>query len=189
MKPTLIFFAGKAGTGKTTMSLALSKKLSMPYLDYDTMCQPFLEEIERRIGLGDDDRLEFYRAWRQACYDTVIGTAEENIRLGCSVIVSAPMTLELRDVEFPSRLREGIGLDFNLLLCYMAPPHEKHWLMVKGRNSRRDEDFIRDREMFDTFLGAELPVWNPENVLVLVSGDIEANLEKIVKKIETLKEK
>ncbi len=188
MRPFLILFAGKAGTGKSTLASAVSEELSLPYVDYDTACQPFLSAIEKRAGLGDGDRYAFYRTWRKASYDTVLDIISENIRLGVSIVASAPFSEEIRDPAFPDKLRQSSGRDFRILLCYMAPDEETHLRMVRDRGSFRDEDFISDRKRFSETLKAEMPAWDPSSVMYLDSGVYEINKNLVITRVKALME-
>lgn len=188
MKPLLIIFAGKAGTGKSTLASFAAQALSIPYIDYDTACQPFLRAIEEKIGLGDCDRYGFYRVWRKPCYDTVMDLIEENIRLGISVIASAPFSEEIRNEGYPEILRERFGKDFSLLLCYMAPDEDTHYQMVSERGSIRDEDFLCDRKRFSETLCSERPAWADQYVLYLDSGNFEINKNLVIKRVKALME-
>ena len=183
----LLIFAGKAGTGKTTLARSIAEETGTAYIDYDTLCQSFLEAIEEKDGLGDDDRYGFYRIWRKPCYDSVKDIMVENLSLGVSLIVSAPFTRELQDENYIEKLKTAAGKDFSYLLCYMAPEEEKHFEMIKERDSRRDEDFINNKERFSTTFAAEEPKWEKENTLILTSGNFETNKEIVIKRVNTLR--
>lgn len=187
MKPFLIIFAGKAGTGKTTLASSIAKELGIAYIDYDTLCQPFLMKIEERYGLSSD-RYGFYRQWREECYKTVLAPVIENLKLGVSIIVSAPFSQEILDSTFPDYLEKEASCDFSLLLCYMAPKESVHYEMVKGRNSFRDEDFLNDLDRFKSTLKAEKPLWDSKNVLYLDSGNFEDNRILVLKRVKALME-
>ena len=183
----LIIFAGKAGTGKTTMARIIAKEEKIAYLDYDTLNQSFLKSIEEKNGLMDKDRYGFYREWREPCYSTLFNEVVENLNLGISLIVSAPLTKELQDSSFPGKLKEAIKEDFSLLLCYMAPRDELHKKMVKERNCKRDEDFLKNEERFDKTLSPEMPKWNESETLILTSGNIEKNKEIVLERVKALR--
>ena len=149
MESFLIIVAGKAGSGKTTLSKKLAASLGLPYFDYDTLVQPFLEAIEQKYGIGDDGRNRFDRSWRSASYRTLWDVVFENIRLGRSAVMSAPLSEELRDADWPEKLFAKSGTRFPLLLCYMAPPPDMHYTMLARRASKRDSDVLGDRKKFD----------------------------------------
>ena len=183
----LIIFAGKAGTGKTTLSRIIAKEEKIAYLDYDTLNQSFLTSIEEKNGLQNKDRYGFYREWREPCYSTLINEIVENLNLGISLIVSAPLTQELQDSSFPEKLRHEIKEEFSLLLCYMAPGMDIHKKMVKERNSIRDEDFLINEERFDQTLSPEMPKWDESETIILTSGDIEKNKEIVLERVKALR--
>ena len=184
MERFLIVVAGKAGSGKTTLSKKLAALLGLPYFDYDTLVQPFLEAIEHKYGIGDDGRNRFYRSWRSASYRTLWDVVLENIRLGRSAVMSAPLSEELRDADWPGKLFAKSGTRFSLLLCYMAPPPDMHYTMLARRASKRDSDVLGDREKFDAQYAAQKPAWDKNCVLLLDSGDIDTNTKLVLQAIE-----
>lgn len=183
---SLIVFSGKAGTGKTTLAEIVAKEERLTYIDYDTINQPFLEGIEKKIGLFNLDRYSFYRYWRDETYKTLWDITIENLKLGNSVVLSAPLTQELQNKSYPTFIREKAGVSFNLLLCYMAPPYSLHKVMMEKRNSIRDEDFINSEERFSSLMGVEVPQWE-EETLILSSGDIEKNKKIVLERIDFLR--
>lgn len=183
---SLIIFSGKAGTGKTTLAKIIAEEEKLTYIDYDTINQPFLEGIEKKIGRANLDRYSFYRYWREEAYKTLLGITIENLKMGNSVVLSAPLTQELQNTHYPSYIREESGVNFNLLLCYMAPSSTLHQAMMKTRNSIRDEDFINSDERFSSLMGAEAPLWE-EETLILSSGDIEKNKKIVLERIDFLR--
>ncbi len=188
MKPFLILFAGKAGTGKSTLASYISGRFSLPYIDYDTACQPFLEEIEKRIGLGTGDRYAFYRVWRDASYATMFNLISENLSLGVSIVASAPLSREIKEKNFPDKLKDKISKDFDILLVYMAPDEKTHLAMVRERGSKRDEDFLFNERRFYETLKSEYPAWDDKLVLYLDSGDFEVNKNLVIKRVNALME-
>ncbi len=183
----LIIFAGKAGTGKSTLSRIIAKEEKIAYLDYDTLNQSFLTSIESKIGFKDADRYGFYREWRAPCYSTLLNTAIENLELGISVIISAPLTKELQDSSFPNKLKSMVKNDFSLLLFYMAPSFEQHKKMISERKSIRDEDFLNNEGRFIETLSPEKPKWDEESTVILTSSDIEINKEIVLKRVKALR--
>lgn len=188
MKACLIVFAGKAGTGKTTLAREVAKRLGIAYLDYDTLNQSYLEAIEERYGLGDGDRYALYRAWRDQSYRTLLDAALENIGLGIPAVVSAPFSKELRDPSYPDALFDKAGCVFPLIVFYMAPPEDMHYHMVKSRSSRRDEDFIADRRRFAESYSSEKPRWDGKYIEVLDSGDLDRNIDIAMRRAKALME-
>jgi len=184
MKRLLIVVAGKAGSGKTTLAKKLACALGLPYFDYDTLVQPFLEAIEQKYGIGDGGRDRFYRSWRSTSYRTLWDVVLENIRLGRSAVLSAPLSEELRDADWPEKLFAKSETRFSLLLCYMAPPPDMHYTMLAERASKRDSDVIGDRKKFDAHYAAQKPAWDANCVLVLDSGDIDTNTALVLQAIE-----
>ena len=184
MERFLIVVAGKAGSGKTTLAKKLAALLGLPYFDYDTLVQPFLEAIEQKYGIGEDGRNRFYRSWRSASYRTLWDVVLENIRLGRSAVMSAPLSEELRDADWPEKLFAKSGTRFPILLCYMAPPPDMHYTMLARRASKRDSEVLGDRKKFDAEYAVQKPAWDKNCVLLLDSGDIDTNMKLVLQAIE-----
>jgi len=184
--PRLIVIAGKAGTGKTTLALAIAQQLHIPYFDYDTLVQPFLEAIETKYGRGGNGKYAFYHEWRNASYGTLWGVVKENLRLGNDVILSAPLTKEMQNPQFPEVIKGIMQVPFSLLVCYMAPPLALHHAMLTERGSKRDEEVLSDEQKFSEVLSPEKPRFDGTWLLYLDSGDVSLNRDVVIRKVQTL---
>ncbi|MPM77273.1 hypothetical protein SDC9_124274 [bioreactor metagenome] len=185
IRPWLLIFAGKAGSGKTTVSRKVAQTTHFAYFDYDTLVQPFLEEIEKRSGSDKVSRIDFYRQWRIQSYRTLFNPVIENLQLGNDVILSAPLSEELKDSEFPETLKREVGLPFSLLLCHLQPPIDLHYQMIVDRGSRRDEELLDDKRKFNDICRVVESSWDVPT-LVLDTGDSDLNYEIVLTKINAL---
>ncbi len=134
-------FCGLTGSGKTTLAYSFAQSRRLAYLDYDTVVQPLLSEIERRGGIGDS-RAAFYRSWRPSCYESFWNTASEILSTGSSLVASAPCGQEIEDETFFSRLKDKAKRDFDAVGVYLAPQRDFHYEMMKRRNAIWNDDII-----------------------------------------------
>jgi len=115
----LIFFCGHAGTGKTTLARQLFAPLMQatgePFclLDKDTLYGPYSAAAIGALTGDPHDRDSplFIEHFRDPEYRCLINTAAENLALGVSVAIVAPLTREVRSKRLFDRAWLGIGED------------------------------------------------------------------------------
>lgn len=181
----LVVFAGLPGTGKTTVARQVALACHWPYFDYDTLIQPFLQSIEAEFGLGGS-RLGFYRHWRAASYETLWAPVLENLRLGNDVVLSAPLSAEVRDATFFSRLKEGLGRPVTVTCFYMAPRDGLHLDMLKRRGSIRDEEVLSDWASYQDSHDDSPPCWDADHCAYLEFNDSKEAFEASMEMLRTI---
>lgn len=123
----LLLFCGHAGTGKTTLARRLFAPLSKAtgqsfcLLDKDTLYGPYsAAAIGALTGDPHDrDSPQFARHFQDPEYRSLINTAAENLSLGTSVIVVAPLTREVRSGRLFDRAWLGIGDDVAIRVVWV----------------------------------------------------------------------
>ncbi|MCU6712467.1 ATP-binding protein [Paenibacillus sp. J5C_2022] len=108
----LVFFAGVAGTGKTTVARKLSDKMPAAFLDRDTIGGRFVEAILEMKGLDKNDRdSQFYKDnLRDLEYDATRDVCVENLAAGQNVFMISPFTAELKNREWIEEVIADAGL-------------------------------------------------------------------------------
>ena len=115
----LIFFCGHAGTGKTTLARQLFAPLMQatgePFclLDKDTLYGAYSAAAIGALTGDPHDRDSplFIEHFRDPEYRCLIDTAAENLALGVSVAIVAPLTREVRSARLFDRAWLGIDDD------------------------------------------------------------------------------
>ncbi|GJH31004.1 MULTISPECIES: AAA family ATPase [Caballeronia] len=115
----LIFFCGHAGTGKTTLARQLFAPLMQatgePFclLDKDTLYGAYSAAAIGALTGDPHDRDSplFIEHFRDPEYRCLIDTAAENLALGVSVVIVAPLTREVRSARLFDRAWLGIDDD------------------------------------------------------------------------------
>ena len=176
--PRLYIFSGQPGSGKTSRARNLSRRLHITYIDYDTVVQPLLRGIERKMGVGKS-RLDFYRKWRGESYSTLWSPAIENLELGNDVVISAPLTSEVRNPEFFKSFKAEHALDIEVFAFYLAPSPELHFKMLTERGSYRDDEVVANYENYKKTHDATRPCWDADHAFYVTFDSLDSADERI----------
>lgn len=93
MQPTAIFLIGAAGSGKSTVGKLIASKYHFCYLDKDIVCNKFTGLLLESKGFSpyERDGNAFYGDVVMPLeYETLMDIANDNLRLGRSVVLDAP---------------------------------------------------------------------------------------------------
>lgn len=144
----IVAVAGPAGSGKSTLGLALARLLRLPYLDLDSVTNPLLEQLPEGALDGrhwNDPGLR--DVIRPARYSALLGVLSDQVRAGTGAVVVAPFTLELQgDGEWEALVRASGGRPH---VVWLRASDE---LLVERRGARAAD---RDAHVVDVAGGAE----------------------------------
>ncbi|SPB18323.1 ATPase [Caballeronia novacaledonica] len=123
----LIFFCGHAGTGKTTLARRLFAPLMQvagePFclLDKDTLYGAYSAAAIGALTGDPHDRDSplFIEHFRDPEYRCLVDTAAENLALGVSVVIVAPLTREVRTSRLFDRAWLGIDDDVAIRVVWV----------------------------------------------------------------------
>jgi predicted kinase len=171
----LIFFCGHAGTGKTTLAkrlfAPLMQRTGEPFclLDKDTLYGAYSAAAIGALTGDPHDRDSplFIEHFRDPEYRCLVDTAAENLALGVSVAVVAPLTREVRNARLFDRAWLGIADDVAIRVVWVhvdedvarerivarGDPNDAyklaHWDEYRKRLFFPDEALARTLVMFD----------------------------------------
>ncbi|WP_250529026.1 ATP-binding protein [Caballeronia sp. ATUFL_F1_KS4A] len=171
----LIFFCGHAGTGKTTLAKQLFAPLmhatGEPFclLDKDTLYGAYSAAAIGALTGDPHDRDSplFIEHFRDPEYRCLIDTAAENLALGVSVVIVAPLTREVRNGRLFDRAWLGIDDDVAISVVWVHVDEDvarerivargdpkdayklAHWEEYRKRLFVPDEALARTLVMFD----------------------------------------
>lgn len=168
----MYLFCGLTGSGKSTLASKFAKENGLAYLDYDTVVQPFLSEIEKRYGIGAS-RAQFYISWREACYKSLWDTCAQILSNGASLVVSAPCGKEIEDPSFFATLKAKAGFDFTAVGIYLAPEKDFHFKVMKQRNAIWNDDIIPNWESYCKTHRPHRPVWDADRNIYIEYSDFD----------------
>ncbi|QSN60125.1 MULTISPECIES: ATP-binding protein [unclassified Caballeronia] len=171
----LLFFCGHAGTGKTTLAkrlfAPLMRETGEPFclLDKDTLYGAYSAAAIGALTGDPHDRDSplFIKHLRDPEYRSLVDTAAENLALGVSVVVVAPLSREVRERRLFDRAWLGIDDDVTIRVVWVhvgedvareriaarADPHDAyklaHWEDYRQRLFFPDDALAADLLMFD----------------------------------------
>ena len=171
----LVFFCGHAGTGKTTLARRLIQPLMQvtgkPFclLDKDTLYGPYSAAVMNALTHDPNDRDSplFLEHLRDPEYRSLINTARDNLELGISAMVVAPLSREIRDGKLFDRDWLGVAADVKISVVWVHAPEDvaharivargdpvdayklAHWDQYRQRRFVPEEPASRKLLMFD----------------------------------------
>jgi predicted kinase len=171
----LLFFCGHAGTGKTTLAkrlfAPLMRETGEPFclLDKDTLYGAYSAAAIGALTGDPQDRDSplFIKHLRDPEYRSLVDTAAENLALGVSVVVVAPLSREVRERRLFDRAWLGIDDDVTIRVVWVhvgedvareriaarADPNDAyklaHWEDYRQRLFFPDDALAADLLMFD----------------------------------------
>lgn len=140
MYKKLIIVTSPPACGKTFISKELAKRLNhVVYLDKDTLI-PLSRQIFAAAGQPYDRSSQFFEEnIRNYEYDCIVALALEALDYDSIVLINAPFTREIRDMDYINRLKSKLAeKNAKLVTIWVqTSPEIVHERMIK-RNSDRD---------------------------------------------------
>lgn len=149
----LYIVIGPAGSGKSTVSTRLARRLGAAYVDKDSVATLFTESLLRLAGTDPqtrDDNAYYQDHVLEVEYRTLLRLAGDNLRLGTSVVLDAPFVrffpqddfLEeaAREFEWPAKTE--------IVVVHVTVDGERMRERVIGRGYDRDAWKIRHWDEF-----------------------------------------
>jgi adenylate kinase family enzyme len=185
----LLFVAGGAGAGKTTLARALARRCRMALLDMDTLLRPAAEAIMTSAGLDPSDRdsAEYKRLCRDLGYRITMDAALDHLSNGQDAVVIGPFTRELEDPAWLegdlARLGGGTfqhapeQIEVKVILVYL-PSAEQHYERIQARCSKLDQWKLDHWETFSASLVRRKVCWPLPDGAVLEWDNSESLTEE-----------
>jgi predicted kinase len=163
--PTLLLMAGLPGSGKSTIALAVGRRLGWPVLDKDTIKSGLLE-------LGADEELAAQASYvllHELAQDLVVGQ-------GLSVILDTPTSYE-RVVEATSKIAEEAGGFLGIVLCEASVEARAQRLAMRERRLSHVSSIDEEAEEVITKRFERLP---PQTLRLPTEGPADDLVDTIV---------
>ena len=164
MDSVLILVTGIPGVGKSTLGRQIASAFNIMYIDYDTVCQPFLTEIWQRQE-SPDTYAQFCLDWREASYGTFWNPLLENFSLGRHAVASAPLSKERANPTFFTEFRERTASRFSVLNVHLEASKEFVMERLIERGEQRDLEKIDNWDEFHA-LYHQIPLaWDVDRIV------------------------
>jgi predicted kinase len=160
---TTYIVCGSPGAGKSTYAKKLAAARGATLLDIDTATERLVRLALHAAGRDPDDRDsdDFKRSFREPIYETLFDIARENLPAQ-EVVIVGPFTRELRDPDWPSKLRQILGGPVEVY--YVSCPAEVRRRRLMERGDARDLAKLHDWENYIQYYDESPPVF--EHVLI-----------------------
>ena len=179
-RPAAILVAGPPASGKSTVGAALAKTLGATLIDQDVATGQLLSIIESLVNIDDIDDPQLAALTRPARYETVTRLAEDNLRLGNTVLLVAPFTAERKNLpawqELCHRLRRAGGGAVAMVWLYLS--REELLQRLRVRAADRDAAKLGGEQRFLDQLELGPPVG--PHIPVHAVGSVDAIVHSIL---------
>ena len=141
-KCCLILIMGVAGSGKTTLAREILRRIGAVYLDNNHVADAFFPET--RTGRR-------YETLRPRLYRALYTVAEENLRVGNSVLLDVPHVKEIQDPEwrrFIKRLAARTKSQLIIIRCLCS--ERVLQLRIRSRGEKRDRQKLSGWKQFSS---------------------------------------
>ncbi|GLK16621.1 AAA family ATPase [Herbiconiux flava] len=177
---------GGAGSGKSTVARRLARRTRAVYLDKDALAGPLVEAALAANGQPGDERESnayYLEHVMPAEYAALFAVANDNLRLGRSVVIDAPFAAYLDQPAFFTEAADKAGwpaLPHTVLHVSASETTTRRRLAERGLP--RDTVKLADWDAFWPKWGDLTISWTGVRVLRL-NNDLHPNIEDVVARL------
>jgi predicted kinase len=179
-RPAALLIAGPPASGKSVVGASLAKTLGAALIDLDVATEPLLSVIESLVNVDDIDDPGLATLTRADRYETITRLAEDNLRVGNTVLLVAPFTEERKNLqawgELGHRLQRAAGGAVTMIWLYLS--REELLQRMRARGAERDEAKLNKEQRFIDQLDLGPPVG--PHIPIHAVGSVEQIVRSIV---------
>jgi predicted kinase len=196
-RPAAVLIAGPPASGKSTVGASLAQTLGATLIDQDAATGPLVSVIGSLVNVDDIDDPRLATLTRADRYETITCLAEDNLRVGNTVLLVAPFTEERRRLdawnELVDRLHRAAGGTVTMIWLYLSS--EELLARMRARRANRDAAKLRrERRFMDQLdlappVGPHLPVHAVgsvdqivRSIIVQLKADLFASIDGLGQK-------
>jgi predicted kinase len=159
-RPAALLIAGPPASGKSRVGASLARTLGAALIDLDAATEPLLSVIESLVKVDDIDDPRLATLTRADRYETITRLAEDNLRVGNTVLLVAPFTEERKNLhaweELIDRLHRAPAGAVTMIWLYLS--REELLQRMRTRGADRDEPKLSREQRFIDQLDLGPPV-------------------------------
>lgn len=143
-RTTAVFVSGPPASGKSTFARGLARRLSMSFIDLDTLSEPFLRPyLQRQPGYKDSQ--EYRDSMRDREYEALMRLVRDNLEVGTGCVAVAPFSKERTSEDFPRHYWKDLPETKTAVLCVgvvIRIEPEQQLRNLQARGAARDKEKI-----------------------------------------------
>lgn len=142
--------AGPPASGKTTVGASLAQALGATLIDQDVATGQLLSVVESLVHVDDIDDPRLAKLTRAARYETITCLAEDNLRVGNSVLLVAPFSEERKSLHAWEMLLDRLqrAADGTVTMVWLYLSRDELLRRLRGRAADRDASKLRGEGRF-----------------------------------------
>jgi len=179
-RPAALLVAGPPASGKSTVGASLARTLGVTLIDQDVAIGPLLSVIGSLVNIDDIDDPRLATLTRADRYETLSCLAEDNLRVGNTVLLVAPFTEERRNLhaweELHHRLRQAGGGAVTMIWLYLG--RDELLRRLRARRADRDAGKLRGEQRYVDQLDLGPPIG--PHIPIHVVGSVDQIVRSIV---------
>jgi predicted kinase len=149
-RPAALLIAGPPASGKSMVGASLARTLGAALIDLDVATEPLLGVIGSLVNVDDIDDPRLATLTRDDRYETITRLAEDNLRVGNTVLLVAPFTAERKNLhaweELVDRLHRAADGSVTMIWLYLS--REELLQRMRARGANRDEPKLSSEQRF-----------------------------------------
>ena len=182
-RPAALLIAGPPAAGKSMVGASLARTLGATLIDLDVATEPLFSVIQSLVKVDDIDDPRLSTPTRSPRYETLTRLAEDNLRIGNTVLLVAPFTEERKNLqaweELVDRLRRAAGGAVTMIWLYLS--REELLQRMRSRGAERDETKLGKERRFIDQLELGPPVG--PHIPIHAVGAVEQIVASIVRQL------
>jgi predicted kinase len=159
-RPAALLIAGPPASGKSTVGASLARTLGATLIDQDVATGPLLSVIGSVVSIDDIDDPYLATLTRADRYETITCLAEDNLRVGNTVLLVAPFTEERKNLrgweELDHRLQRAGSGAVTMIWLYLS--RDELLRRLRARRADRDAGKLRGEQRYIDQLDLGPPV-------------------------------